>query len=92
MKRKTILITLLLLLLFAQGVQAMSSANFSLNWFTPLDSSGGGPSSSTNFAADITLGQSVIGASSGDDYRVSLGYWYSAKSVFHVRLPMVTKP
>ena len=50
MKRKAIfLITLLLLLLLVNGAQAMSSANYSLDWMVPLTSGGGGPAASTNY-------------------------------------------
>ncbi len=46
MKRKAILlITLLLLLLLVNGVQAMGSANYSLDWMVPLTSGGGGAGS-----------------------------------------------
>lgn len=92
MKRKAILITLLLLLLFAHGVQAMSSANFALDWFTPLTSNGGGPTSSASYAANFTVGQSVIGASSSPNYGTGLGYWYGTALIFRVRLPLVAKP
>jgi hypothetical protein len=92
MKRKAILFTLLLLLLFAHGVQAMSSANFTLDWFTPLTSNGGGTSSSANYATNFTVGQSVIGASSSPNYGSGLGYWYGTALIFRVRLPLITKP
>jgi hypothetical protein len=92
MKRKAILFTLLLLLLCAHGVQAMSSDNFSLEWFTPLNSSGGGPSISDNYAANFTIGQTVVGASSSDNYGASLGYWYGIFQQFRLRLPLVIKP
>jgi hypothetical protein len=92
MKRKAILITLLLLLLLAHGAQAMSSANFALDWFTPLTSGGGGPSVSANYAANFTIGQTAIGASSSAHYSSGLGYWYGILQQFRIRLPLVTKP
>jgi hypothetical protein len=92
MKRKTILFTLLLLLLLVHGAQAMSSANFALNWYTPLTSSGGGPASSANYAANFTIGQTVIGASSSTNFSAGLGYWYGLFQQFRVRLPLVSKP
>jgi hypothetical protein len=92
MKRKTILFTLLLLLLLAHGAQAMSSTNFALDWFTPLTSNGGGPSHSTNYAANFTIGQTVIGASSSTNYSMSLGYWYGLFQQFLLRLPIINKP
>ena len=92
MKRKAILITLLLLLLFVHGVQAMSSANFALDWFTPLTSGGGGPSTSANYAANVTVGQTVIGASSSPNFGIGMGYWYGLFQQFRVRLPLVQRP
>lgn len=95
MNRKAILFTLLLLLLFVQGVQAMESANFSLDWFTPLTSNGGGPASSTHYAADVTIGQTAIGASSSTNYRAGLGYWYGfveqISRFFNIYLPSIIK-
>ena len=91
MKRKAILISLLLLLLFAHGVQAMDSANFSLDWFTPLTSGGGEPASSANYAANITIGQTAIGPSSSANYSAGMGYWYGIFQLYRVRLPLVTK-
>jgi len=92
MKRKAILFTLLLLLLSVHGVQAMSSANFALDWFTPADSNGGGPSTSANYAANFTVGQTVIGASASTHYGIGLGYWYGLFQQYRVRLPLVRKP
>lgn len=77
-KQKTIiLLVALLCILLAGQVLAMESANYQLNWFTPLTSNGGGPASSTNYATNLTIGQSAIGASSGTNYDGCLGYWCS---------------
>ncbi len=91
MKRKGILFTLLVVLLLVHGVQAMSSANFALDWFTPLTSGGGGPSNSANYAANVTIGQTVIGASSSTNYGAELGYWVGFETQYQVRLPLVIK-
>jgi hypothetical protein len=95
MKRKTVLLTLLILLLLAHGAQAMSSINFNLNWLVPLTSSGGGPASSVHYAANFTVGQTVINASSSTNYAVGLGYWYGILPTFRVRfqvrLPIIIK-
>jgi hypothetical protein len=92
MKRKAILFTLLLLLLLAHGAQAMSSTNFALDWFTPLTSGGGGPASSTHFAANYTVGQTATSFSSSTNYGTGLGFWYGIFQQFRIRLPLVTKP
>ena len=62
MKRTLILLMLLGLLLFAGSALAMSSTNYRLDWFAPLTSSGG-PASSTHYAGNFSVGQSVMGAS-----------------------------
>jgi hypothetical protein len=76
MKPKLILSILLFLLLLAPDAYSMSSADYRLDWFTPLTTGGGGASSSTNYAVSITIGQSVTGAASSTGYTVGLGYWY----------------
>jgi hypothetical protein len=91
MKRKAVLLTLLILLLLAHGVQAMSSTNFNLNWLIPLTSSGGGPASSAHYAANFTVGQTVINTSTSTNYGVGLGYWYGIFPNFRVRLPIIIK-
>jgi hypothetical protein len=75
MKRLTMLIALIALLFLAASAQAMSSTNYKLEWFVPLTGGGGGLSTSTNYAVDFTIGQTVIGSSASDNYRVALGYW-----------------
>ncbi len=95
MKRKVFLLSLLLLLLLVQGVQAMESVNFGLNWFTPLDSSGGSPARSAHFAANYTIGQSAIGQSASSQYHAGLGYWYALiqqfRSFIQIDLPLVIR-
>jgi hypothetical protein len=68
----------------------MESANFSLDWYTPLNSSGGGPSQSANYVANFTIGQTVIGASSSENYSLGLGYWYGLQ-LYRVFLPLIMK-
>jgi hypothetical protein len=67
--------TLLCSLLLCGIVLAMSSANYRLDWFTPLTGSGGGSTASANYATSFTVGQSAIGAASGAGYDACLGYW-----------------
>jgi hypothetical protein len=68
----------------------MSSANYRLDWFVPL-TGGGGPSSSTQYAVNVTVGQTVVGASSSANYKVGLGYWYGAGIPYQVYLPVVLR-
>ncbi len=66
---------LLAVLLLGTSVQAMSSAHYRLDWFTPLTGGGGGAMSSAHYAADLTIGQTAIGRSASTHYRAGLGYW-----------------
>jgi hypothetical protein len=75
MKRLTMLIALIAFLFLAGSAQAMVSTNYKLEWFVPLTGGGGGLSTSTNYAVDFTIGQTVIGSSESNTYRVQLGYW-----------------
>jgi hypothetical protein len=91
MKQTTMLCVLVALLLLTGGVLAMSSANYRLDWFTPLTGGGGGPASSTNYAANFTLGQTTIGSSASANYTARLGYWYGAVVPFRLYLPLVLR-
>jgi hypothetical protein len=95
--KRTVLIVALLLvgLLFFSHAQAMFSTNFRLDWFTPMTAGGGGPTSSAHYAANFTVGQTVIGTSASQHYGSRLGYWYgfltSFLHNFHDFLPLVMK-
>jgi hypothetical protein len=92
MKRATIILSLIVLLLFVGSALAMSSTNYRLDWYTPMTGAGGGPASSAHYAANFTVGQTVVGASSSEHFRAGLGYWYGLLSEF-IRnfLPLVLK-
>lgn len=91
-KRKIAVLTAVLIcgLLLAGSALAMSSANYRLDWFTPLTGGGGGPASSTNYAVNVTVGQTAIEVSSNGSYRACLGYW-CGESFYRFYLPLVTK-
>jgi hypothetical protein len=69
----------------------MSSTNYRLDWFTPLTGGGGGAASSTNYAVNLTVGQSGIGASDSTDYSACLGYWCGTAVEHRVYLPLVLR-
>ena len=94
MKTKTLTalaVVLVLLLLVSASVLAMASPNFVLNWFTPLNGSGGGPSTSASYAANFTIGQSAVGSSSSTNYKLNLGYWAGIGNPTNTYLPMLQK-
>jgi hypothetical protein len=87
-----ILLLLVAMLMMAGTSLAMSSTNYWLDWFTPMTGGGGGPTSSTNYAANFTVGQTVVGASTSEHYGSGLGYWYGLLSdIFHNFLALVMK-
>lgn len=95
MKQKAILLAVVISLVLAGSALAMSSTNYKLDWFTPLTSGGGGAASSTNYAINLTIGQSATGGTSSANYAAGLGYWYgigsSVAQQFQVYLPIVIK-
>jgi hypothetical protein len=76
MKRTTIFLAIVAFFLLAGSVLAMRSTNYWLDWFTPATGGGGGPASSTSYAANFTIGQTACGLSSSTNYEAGLGYWY----------------
>jgi len=87
----TVLLALTAILLLAGSALAMSSTNYRLDWFTPMTGGGGAPASSVSYAVNLTVGQTVIGASSSANYGVGLGYWYGAVAQFRIFLPVVLR-
>jgi hypothetical protein len=69
-------LALLCAFLIIQNAAAMSSTNYRLDWFTPATSGGGGAMSSTNYAVNLTIGQTAIGSHSSTNFIAGLGYWY----------------
>lgn len=91
MRRRLVRTGLLALLAaaLAVGAVAMTSSNYRLDWFTPGTSGGGGTSTSSNYAAYFTVGQTVIGTMSSSNYKANLGYWYGLVRIFQRFLPIV---
>jgi len=91
MKRATFLLAPVAILLLAGVALAMESDNYRLDWFTPLTGSGGGAASSAHYAANFTVGQTAIGASSSASYGGCLGYWCGAAVEYEIYLPAVLR-
>jgi hypothetical protein len=98
MMNKRIILLLLavavLLLVLTQTVSAMSSDNYTLDWYTPLASGGGGKSSSTNYTIELSIGQSAIGSAASTNYRVGLGYWGALIELvrsWYINLPLIMR-
>ncbi|MGD2178948.1 MAG: hypothetical protein PVG71_14135 [Anaerolineae bacterium] len=92
MTKRTLIViagALLCGVLLAGVALAMGSDNYRLDWFTPLTGSGGS-ASSTNYAVNLTVGQSAIGASASTSYGTCLGYWCGAAE-YRVFLPLILR-
>jgi hypothetical protein len=76
-------------LLLTSSALALSAA-YRLDWLVPLTGGGGGPASSTHYEANLTVGQTAIGASTSTNYKASLGYWYGIPA-YNFYLPLVLK-
>ena len=78
-------------MLLVTGVAlAMSSANYHLDWYTPLTGTGG-TASSTDYAVSFTVGQTGPGTYASADYGACLGYWCGAGREYRVYLPLVLR-
>ena len=62
------------LALILGGVVVLAQGSSAVEWW--VVSSGGGPSTSAGVALNDTLGQPIIGASSGGNVTLGAGYWY----------------
>lgn len=94
MKTKHILLLLVVLLaalIFAQSVEAMASENFALDWYTLLDSAGGGRVASSHYQADLTIGQTTIRSSTSTNYQIRLGYWVDMLRQWSLNLPLIQR-
>jgi hypothetical protein len=91
MKRFAMLLAMVVMLWLAAGASAMDSTNYVLGWFTPLTTGGGGPASSANYAVNLSVGQTAVGASASANYGAALGYWPGLTAKYQAYLPLVSK-
>lgn len=90
-KLSIIIIVVFAILIVGVGiVLAMESANYRLDWFTPLSSGGGGSSDSTNYAVNFSVGQVGVGSMSSTNFETCLGFWCESK-FSRVYLPLIFK-
>ena len=81
---------ILIAMLVTGAVLAMNSDNYRLGWFVPSTGSGGS-ASSTNYAAEFTVGQTAVGNTDNASYDLCLGYWCGAEVGHLVELPMILR-
>jgi hypothetical protein len=92
-KRTTTILVVIAFLLVVGSVLslAMSSTHFRLDWFTPGTSGGGGPLTSTHYAANLTVGQSAVGTLASARYQACMGYWCGVPVPNWIYLPLVVR-
>lgn len=63
----------------AQPLTSDAAAAFEIPWQSI--NGGGGPSSSTNYSVNASVGQSTIGSATSTNYEVGIGYWYGVNAL-----------
>ncbi len=81
----------LALVLASSNALAMNSTNYRLDWFTPLNTGGGGAMASASYAGNVTVGQTAIGEGGSTSYGVGLGFWYGMRDWFRLYLPLALR-
>jgi hypothetical protein len=84
-----ILISLLLCVLIVETVYAMESSNYRVDWNNLLSGSGG-TANSSDYQANITIGQTASKTSSSANYQAQLGYW-AGMPVYIQFVPRIVK-
>lgn len=91
MKRIYVLVILVILLSLAGSALAMSSESYRLDWFTLLNTAGGGTYSSENYTLSVTIGQTAVGSPSGTGTQACIGFWCWVESLYKILLPRVER-
>lgn len=97
MKKQTLIITIIVLLgllfMLTNVVIASESASYLIGW--DVLASGRDVSQSSSYSLNATVGEQIIGFSSGDSYQVEAGYWYGKENIpletRSVYLPVVVR-
>jgi hypothetical protein len=90
---KILILTALLLVGVAITASAASNASssYQINW--DVIAGGGGPSTSSSYAVNATIGQPVVGPADGVSKSIGAGYWYHTlwELVVQIFLPLVLR-
>jgi hypothetical protein len=90
-KRIVLILVLVACLLLTHSVLAMSSSNYQIDWMVPLSGSGG-RASSTNYAAQLTIGQTATGTSTSPGFQAGWGFWHGIRqTVWELFLPLLQR-
>jgi hypothetical protein len=87
--RRGLVLVLLLLVLLGLVATALAASGTTLNW--QVIAGGGAPVLGTRLHINATLGQPVIGISSGSQITLRSGYWPGIQSQFNIFMPMIVR-
>jgi len=87
--RRFVVIVVLAVLLLLAVTSAFAMSTYHLSWYAV--SGGGGHVSGGHFTMDGTLGQPVVGNSSGGSYGLCSGYQCGAGPSWYSYVPVVNK-
>jgi hypothetical protein len=89
-RRKSLIIPAAIICCLLLTSLSLASGSYSINWW--VIAGGGGPISGGGYAINSTIGQPVVGASEGGNYRTEAGFWGGALAVeYKIYLPIVLK-
>jgi hypothetical protein len=89
-KRKSLVLPAAILTTLLLTSLALAFGSYTINWY--VIGGGGGPISGGDYAINSTIGQPVVGASEGGNYRIEAGFLGGALAVeYRIYLPVVLK-
>lgn len=85
--KTSILLALIACLLVVSAVAALSGPDISWN----VVAGGGGTAAGGNITISDTIGQPIVGSSSGGNINVDAGYWVPLAIEFSIFLPVISR-
>jgi hypothetical protein len=91
MRQTAFFSALVLLLVLSGSLLAISSANYRLDWYTPMTTGGGGNAGSTHYAIQFSVGQTATTQSTSTNFKAAMGFWYGIDRGTKLYLPIIAK-
>jgi hypothetical protein len=89
-KRQAIILTAALLAMLVLAATALAQGLPAIDHWV-LGSAGGGSTGAGDLSVNSTLGEPIIGSSSGDSVSLGAGYWYGGAVEHEIYLPIVLR-
>ena len=92
MRAKTwlVLLVVIVCLALAARAQAAASPGYHIDWLN-VAAGAAGSAGSAHYAADLSVGQSVLGEGANSSYRGMWGFWVVVDALWRVLVPLVTR-